>query len=267
MEEVRKCKKNSMKPVKILKARSNVKATSINFSVSPVASNRQIHSSLEVPSLLYPYKPARSEALCIEPSSSMAKEYVSKKDVEDLIVEINRALAHVTDADYSELYEKISHHLRNLHRENCRYRQALQQLRSELESISSNSTVNRCNMLIKQNSELRELKALADIKYEAQMEKVRKLLEKVRILEVRNKNLEQFWSRLVEQKKRQYSNRGTKYPHLDLVNDLSKMEEQDVTGVELDSIIFNGIGGEALKDAKSNGSDLAWGNDSWMLHC
>lgn len=263
--EIHKCKNPSKKPMSIQKTRLSMKTTSRNLSLSSIASNRQVHSSLEVPSVLYPYRPARSQALCVEPSSSMTKDYVSKKDVEELLVEINRALARVTDEDCSELREKIAHHLNNLHRENCRFRQTLHQLRSELDSLSSNSTVNRYNMLIKQNGELREQKVLADIKCEAQMEEVRKLLERIRILEMRNKNLEDFRNRLIEQKKQQHLNGGTKYPHAGLVNDLSKMETQDL--MELDSLILNGIDGKVVKGDKSNEDEVEWGNDSWMLHC
>lgn len=245
-----------------------MKDTSKNLSLSTVDNNRQVHSSLEVPSILYPYKPARSQALCVEPSSSTTKDYISKKDVEELIVEINSALTRITDEDYSELREKIAHYLNNLHRENCRFRQALHQLKSQLDGLSSNSTVSCYNMLIKQNSKLREQKVLADLKCEAQTEEVRRLLGKIRILEIRNKNLEDFRSRLIEQKKRKDLNGGTKHPHANLVNDSSKMETQNVKNADLDSLILIGIDGEAGKKGnKSNDDKVEWGSDSWMLHC
>ncbi|VDK72614.1 unnamed protein product [Onchocerca ochengi] len=265
--KVQKCKNSKKKPVNIPKTQLNVKATSRNFSLSSVVSNRQVHSSLEVPSVLYPYRPARSEALCVQPSSSMIKDYVSKKDVEELLVEINSALALITDEDYSELLEKIAHHLNNLHRENCRFRQTLHQLRSELDSLSNNSTINRCNLLMKQNSELREQKVLADIKCEAQMEEARKLLERIRVLEVRNKDLEDFQNRLVKQKRQKYLNGERKYPHIGLVNGLSRMEAEDLIDIELDSFILNGNGNEVVKNDKSNNDKVKWGNDAWMLHC
>ncbi|EFO27574.1 hypothetical protein LOAG_00910 [Loa loa] len=265
--KIHKCKNSTKKPVSILKTGLSVKATSKNLSMSSIASNRQVHSSLEIPSVLYPYRPARSQALCVEPSSSMTKDYVSKKDVDELLIELNKALTRVTDEDCSELREKIAHHLNNLHRENCRFRQALHQLRSELDSLSSNSTVNSYNMLIKQNGELREQKVLADIKCKAQMEEVRKLLERIRILEMRNKNLEDFRNRLVVQRRQQNLNGEAKYPHTDLVNDLSKVEAQDLVDAELDSLILNGTDGEVVKDDKSNDDEVEWGNDSWMLHC
>uniref|UniRef100_A0A8R1XLC0 Uncharacterized protein n=1 Tax=Onchocerca volvulus TaxID=6282 RepID=A0A8R1XLC0_ONCVO len=265
--KVQKCKNSKKKPVNIPKTQLNVKATSRNFSLSSVVSNRQVHSSLEVPSVLYPYRPARSEALCVQPSSSMIKDYVSKKDVEELLVEINSALALITDEDYSELREKIAHHLNNLHRENCRFRQTLHQLRSELDSLSNNSTINRCNLLMKQNSELREQKVLADIKCEAQMEEARKLLERIRVLEVRNKDLEDFQNRLVKQKRQKYLNGERKYPHIGLVNGLSRMEAEDLIDIELDSFILNGNGNEVVKNDKSNNDKVKWGNDAWMLHC
>lgn len=197
----------------------------------------------------------------------MTKDYISKKDVEELISEINKALARFTDEDNNELREKIAHHLNNLHRENCRFRQALNQLRSELDSLSSNSTVSRYNMLMKQNRELREQKILADIKCEAQTEEVRKLLGRIRILETRNRNLEDFRNRLVEQTKQQYLNGGTKYPYNDLVNDFSKMGTRNVTDIELKSLILNRVGDEVVKGDKSNNDNVEWGNDSWMLHC
>uniref|UniRef100_A0A1I8EUK4 Guanine nucleotide-binding protein-like 3 homolog n=1 Tax=Wuchereria bancrofti TaxID=6293 RepID=A0A1I8EUK4_WUCBA len=258
--KVQKCKNFSKKSASILKTQLSVKATSKNLSVSSITSNRQVHSSLEVPSILYPYRPARCQALCVEASSSMTKDYVSKKDVEELLSEINKALGRVTDKDYSELREKIAHHLNSLYRENCRFRQALHQLRSELESLSNNSTVNRYNMLIKQNGELREQKVLADIKCEAQMEEVRKLLERIRMLEVRNKSLEDFRNRLVEQKKQRHLNGKTKYSHTDCVNDLSKTKAQDLTDAELDSLILNEIDGKIVKGDKSNDNEIEWEN-------
>ncbi|VDK72685.1 unnamed protein product [Litomosoides sigmodontis] len=260
--------KNSNRKRGVLKTKLNIKTISKNLSLPTVDNNRQVHSSLEVPSILYPYRPARSQALCVEPSSSTTKDYISKKDVEELIVEINNALARITNEDYSELREKITHHLNSLYRENCRFRQALHQLKSEVDSLSSNSTVNCYNMLIKQNSKLREQKVLADIKCEAQMEEVRRLLGRIRILEIRNKNLEDFRSRLIEQKKRKHLNGGTKYRHDNLVNDSTKMETQDVRNAELDSLILIGIDGKGgKKDDKSNDDKMEWGNDSWMLHC
>ncbi|VDN87039.1 unnamed protein product [Brugia pahangi] len=262
--KVQKYKNFNKKQAGILKNRLSVKATPANLSMSSITSNRQVHSSLEVPSILYPYRPARCQALCVEPSSSMTKDYVSKKDVEELLTEINKALACVTDEDYSELREKIAHHLNSLYRENCRFRQALHQLRSELESLSNNSTINRYNLLIKQNSELREQKVLADIKCEAQMEEVRKLLERIRTLEVRNKDLENFRNRLIEQKKQQHLNGKRKNCHTDFVNDLSKTGTQDPMDAELDSLILNEIDGKIVK---SNDNEVGWGNDSWMLHC
>ncbi|VIO92859.1 conserved hypothetical protein [Brugia malayi] len=262
--KVQKYKNFNKKQASILKNRLSVKATPANLSMSSITSNRQVHSSLEVPSILYPYRPARCQALCVEPSSSMTKDYVSKKDIEELLTEINKALACVTDEDYSELREKIAHHLNSLYRENCRFRQALHQLRSELESMSNNSTINRYNLLIKQNGELREQKVLADIKCEAQMEEVRKLLEKIRTLEVRNKDLENFRNRLIEQKKQQHLNGKRKNSHTDFINDLSKTETQDPMDAELDSLILNEIDGKIVK---SNDNEVGWGNDSWMLHC
>ncbi|KAM3719634.1 DNA-directed RNA polymerase subunit beta' [Dirofilaria immitis] len=262
-----KCKNSKKKPVSVLKTRLSMETTSRNLSLSSIASNRQVHSSLEVPSVLYPYRPARNQALCVQSSSSITKDYVSKKDVEELLVEIKKALALITDEDYGELHEKIAHHLNNLHRENCRLRQALHHLRSELDSLSSNSTVNRCNLLMKQNSELREQKILADIKCEAQMDKTHKLLERIKILEIRNKDLENFRNQLVKQKKQKHLNSETKYPHIDFVNDLSKMEMQDLMDAELDSLILNGIDKEVVKSDESNNDKVEWGNDSWMLHC
>ncbi|EJW83744.1 hypothetical protein WUBG_05346 [Wuchereria bancrofti] len=237
--KVQKCKNFSKKSASILKTQLSVKATSKNLSVSSITSNRQVHSSLEVPSILYPYRPARCQALCVEASSSMTKDYVSKKDVEELLSEINKALGRVTDKDYSELREKIAHHLNSLYRENCRFRQALHQLRSELESLSNNSTVNRYNMLIKQNGELREQKG--SCRYQI--------------------------NRLVEQKKQRHLNGKTKYSHTDCVNDLSKTKAQDLTDAELDSLILNEIDGKIVKGDKSNDNEIEWGNDSWMLHC
>ncbi|CAG9534948.1 unnamed protein product [Cercopithifilaria johnstoni] len=265
--KVHKRRNSNKKPVSILKTQLSIKAASKNLSLSSIASNRQVHSSLEVPSILYPYRPARSQALCVEPSSSMTKDYISKKDIEELIVEINKALTRAIDEDYSELREKIGHHLNSLHRENCRFRQALHQLRSELDGLSSNSTINHYNMLIKQNRKLREQKVLADIKCEAQTEEVRKLLGRIRVLETRNRSLEDFRSRLIEQKKQQHLNGGTKYSHTGLMNDLSKMETQNLTDAELDSLILNGIDDGVMKGDKSNHDEVEWGNDSWMLHC
>ncbi|MCP9261508.1 BMA-NST-1, isoform e [Dirofilaria immitis] len=220
------------KPVSVLKTRLSMETTSRNLSLSSIASNRQVHSSLEVPSVLYPYRPARNQALCVQSSSSITKDYVSKRMWKNSLI---------TDEDYGELHEKIAHHLNNLHRENCRLRQALHHLRSELDSLSSNSTVNRCNLLMKQNSELREQKILADIKCEAQMDKTHKLLERIKILEIRNKDLENFRNQL--------------------------MEMQDLMDAELDSLILNGIDKEVVKSDESNNDKVEWGNDSWMLHC
>ncbi|KAM3715719.1 Serine--tRNA ligase [Dirofilaria immitis] len=120
---------------------------------------------------------------------------------------------------------------------------------------------------MKQNSELREQKILADIKCEAQMDKTHKLLERIKILEIRNKDLENFRNQLVKQKKQKHLNSETKYPHIDFVNDLSKMEMQDLMDAELDSLILNGIDKEVVKSDESNNDKVEWGNDSWMLHC
>uniref|UniRef100_A0A915Q7F0 CP-type G domain-containing protein n=1 Tax=Setaria digitata TaxID=48799 RepID=A0A915Q7F0_9BILA len=269
--KVREDKNCEMKSVSTQKTRISMNATPRNLSLSSFTNNRQIHSSLEVPSVLYPYRPAKSQALCVQPSSSVAKDYVSKKDVEGLMDEISGALARVTDEDYSELREKISHHLNSLYRENCRFRQTLHQLKSELNSLSSNSTVNRCNVLIKQNSELREQKVLADIKCEAQMEEARKLLDRIRILEVRNRDLEDFRNRLLEQKRHQCLNVGIKYSHIDLVNDFSRNSTKDSMDTELDALILNRTDNKVVETDKSNrdnkSNKIEWGNDSWMLHC
>ncbi|MCP9263132.1 BMA-NST-1, isoform e [Dirofilaria immitis] len=137
-------------------------------------------------------KVCKNQALCIQSSSSMTKDYVSKKDVEELLI-------------------------------------------------------------------------FADIKCEAQMDKTHKLLERIKILEMRNKDMENFRNQLVKPKKQEHLNSGTKYPHIDLVNDLPKMEMLDLMDAELDLLILNGFDKEVVKSDESNNDKVE--RDLWMLHC
>ncbi|KAM3728309.1 Intermembrane lipid transfer protein [Dirofilaria immitis] len=84
-------------------------------------------------------------------------------------------------------------------------------------------------------------------------------------IEMRNKDMENFRNQLVKPKKQEHLNSGTKYPHIDLVNDLPKMEMLDLMDAELDLLILNGFDKEVVKSDESNNDKVE--RDLWMLHC
>lgn len=235
---------------------------SVAAAVMP-SSSRQIHNSSEIPSLLYPYKPARSTPLCVHSSSpSVVKDYTSKKDVDDLLEEIECALICTSEGrDFSELRQKVAHHLTNLYKENCRSRQTIRRLRAEISNLSANGAIDRFNMLMKQNGELREQKVLADIRYEARTEEVIKMRKRIKYLEMRNKDLEENGDLQV----------GEKQPETQRA-DSAVHEEESLNGLELPAA-FEGVrknvvpmNGDRVENGLQNG-DVNWGNDAWMLHC
>ncbi|VDK57309.1 unnamed protein product, partial [Gongylonema pulchrum] len=160
--------------------------------LSSANSNHQMREVSETAPVSYSHKAAESVPLGVNPSSLSVSKYTSRKDVDDLLEEVDSALACIPNRqDFINLRQNIEHHLTNLQRENSRNRKMIRQLKAELDNLASDEVVARCAKLMKQNSELREQKVYTDIRYEAREAEIRKLKEEIKFLQKQNGYLDE----------------------------------------------------------------------------